>query len=100
MALDYGLTGKNMRASKAKQLGVADEVVSRPILEDVAIVLAQEARFRGQARNRQEEGRQKAAARRRDLRASRSRRTRSDGRFSSKRRTMTLKKTRGHYPAP
>jgi 3-hydroxyacyl-CoA dehydrogenase/enoyl-CoA hydratase/3-hydroxybutyryl-CoA epimerase len=40
VALDHGLTAKNMRASKAKQLGVADDVVPRPILEQAAAELA------------------------------------------------------------
>jgi 3-hydroxyacyl-CoA dehydrogenase/enoyl-CoA hydratase/3-hydroxybutyryl-CoA epimerase len=35
-ALDYGLTGKNMRAAKARSLGVADEVVHASILREVA----------------------------------------------------------------
>ncbi len=40
VALDYGLTGKNMRAVKARSLGVADEVVPAAILVDVAAELA------------------------------------------------------------
>ncbi|HLM71292.1 MAG TPA: enoyl-CoA hydratase-related protein, partial [Polyangiaceae bacterium] len=40
VALDYGLTGKSMRAVKAKSLGVADDVVPAPILHDVAARLA------------------------------------------------------------
>jgi 3-hydroxyacyl-CoA dehydrogenase/enoyl-CoA hydratase/3-hydroxybutyryl-CoA epimerase len=40
VALDYGLTGKNMRAAKAKSLGIADDVVPVSILEDVAAALA------------------------------------------------------------
>ena len=39
-ALDHGLTGKNMRPSKARQLGVAAEVVPAPILREVAAGLA------------------------------------------------------------
>lgn len=35
-ALDYGLTGKTMRASKAKALGVVDEVVPPSLLLEVA----------------------------------------------------------------
>jgi len=34
--LDFGLTGKSIRASKARKLGVADDVVPRPILLQVA----------------------------------------------------------------
>ena len=40
VALDHGLTGKNMRAQKARKLGVADDVVSVSILEQVAAELA------------------------------------------------------------
>lgn len=39
-ALDYGLTGKNMRAEKARSLGVADDVVHVSILEETAAELA------------------------------------------------------------
>jgi len=39
-ALDHGLTGKNMRPSKARQLGVAADVVPAPILREVAAGLA------------------------------------------------------------
>jgi 3-hydroxyacyl-CoA dehydrogenase/enoyl-CoA hydratase/3-hydroxybutyryl-CoA epimerase len=37
VALDYGLTGKNMRPEQARKLGVADDVVPRPILLEVAV---------------------------------------------------------------
>lgn len=40
VALDYGLTGKNLRPSKAKSLGVVDDVVPAPILVDVAAAFA------------------------------------------------------------
>ncbi|KYF82079.1 multifunctional fatty acid oxidation complex subunit alpha [Sorangium cellulosum] len=39
-ALDHGLTGKNMRPSKARQLGVADDVVPAAILQETAAALA------------------------------------------------------------
>lgn len=39
-ALDFGLTGKAMRPHKAKQLGVASDVVAKAILLDVAAELA------------------------------------------------------------
>jgi 3-hydroxyacyl-CoA dehydrogenase/enoyl-CoA hydratase/3-hydroxybutyryl-CoA epimerase len=38
--LDFGLTGKNIRASKAKKLGIADDVVAKAILVEVAAKLA------------------------------------------------------------
>ncbi|AGP32034.1 fatty acid oxidation complex subunit alpha FadJ [Sorangium cellulosum] len=41
-ALDHGLTGKNMRPSKARQLGVADDVVPASILKETAAALALE----------------------------------------------------------
>ncbi|MDC0680072.1 fatty acid oxidation complex subunit alpha FadJ [Sorangium atrum] len=40
VALDHGLTGKNMRPSKARQLGVADDVVPVAILRETAAALA------------------------------------------------------------
>ena len=40
VALDYGLTGKNLRAAKAKSLGVIDDVVPAPILVEVAAAFA------------------------------------------------------------
>jgi 3-hydroxyacyl-CoA dehydrogenase/enoyl-CoA hydratase/3-hydroxybutyryl-CoA epimerase len=40
VALDYGLTGKNMRSDKAQKLGVADDVVHPAILVAVAKKLA------------------------------------------------------------
>ncbi len=40
VALDHGLTGKNLRAAKAKSLGVVDDVVPAPILVDVAAAFA------------------------------------------------------------
>src|SRR5262249_11341718 len=46
-ALDHGLTGKNMRAQKAKALGVADDVVPAGILLDVAATLALKLAERG-----------------------------------------------------
>lgn len=46
-ALDYGLTGKNLRPSKARSLGVADDVVARSILADVAARLALSLAKRG-----------------------------------------------------
>jgi 3-hydroxyacyl-CoA dehydrogenase / enoyl-CoA hydratase / 3-hydroxybutyryl-CoA epimerase len=40
VALDHALTGKNLRPRKALKLGLADEVVARPILKQAAIELA------------------------------------------------------------
>ncbi|GAC1352183.1 MAG: fatty acid oxidation complex subunit alpha FadJ [Polyangiales bacterium] len=41
-ALDYGLTGKNLRPAKAKKMGVVDEVVPHPLLIEVAVKRARE----------------------------------------------------------
>ena len=40
VALDFGLTGKNMRPEKAKKLGVAEDVVPQEILLEVACKVA------------------------------------------------------------
>jgi 3-hydroxyacyl-CoA dehydrogenase / enoyl-CoA hydratase / 3-hydroxybutyryl-CoA epimerase len=40
VALDHGLTGKNLRPAKARKLGVADDVVPAPILKETAAALA------------------------------------------------------------
>ena len=40
VALDHALTGKSIRAAKARTLGLADDVVPAPILLDVAAALA------------------------------------------------------------
>ncbi len=42
VALDHGLTGKSLRASKAKKLGIVDEVVPKPLLLEVACKWARE----------------------------------------------------------
>jgi 3-hydroxyacyl-CoA dehydrogenase/enoyl-CoA hydratase/3-hydroxybutyryl-CoA epimerase len=96
VALDYGLSGKNMRPSKAKQLGIADDVVPRAILESVAIDLAKKL----------------AAGTWKPLRAKRpplsSELTRVAlednlvGRtiLFQKARSLVQKRTHGHYPAP
>ena len=86
-ALDMILTGKNVRAAKAFKLGLVDELVAPPILRSVAM---------------------SAALR---LAASRHRRRRPGGWFLDRTmlgqaivirraRSMTLKQTGGHYPAP
>ncbi len=47
VALDHGLTGKNMRAKKARSLGLADDVVPVSILLDVAAALARKLAEKG-----------------------------------------------------
>jgi 3-hydroxyacyl-CoA dehydrogenase/enoyl-CoA hydratase/3-hydroxybutyryl-CoA epimerase len=96
VALDYGLTGKNMRPAKAKQLGVADDVVARAILENVAIELAS-ALASGE--------RKKARGKKPPLGSELTRLALEEnpvGRaiLFQKARTMTEQRTHGHYPAP
>lgn len=97
VALDYGLTGKNMRAAKAKKLGVADDLVPEAILLDVACELALkmasgEKPKRGKKRGLIDtDGLMKLALEDNPL-----------GRkvlFSKARETLR-DKTGGHYPAP
>ncbi|NUQ73762.1 MAG: fatty acid oxidation complex subunit alpha FadJ [Polyangiaceae bacterium] len=101
-ALDYGLTGKSMRAAKARSLGVADDVVPAPILQDVAARLALSLAEKGppfKARSdKKKKGMkldvaslQKAALEENPI-----------GRalLFKKAREELLKKTGGHYPAP
>ncbi len=86
-ALDMILTGKNVRAGKAFKMGLVDELVAPPILRQVAV----------------------AAAKR--LAAGRAKRRKPGNWFFDRSmvgqalvlkraRTMTLKQTGGHYPAP
>jgi 3-hydroxyacyl-CoA dehydrogenase/enoyl-CoA hydratase/3-hydroxybutyryl-CoA epimerase len=87
VALDMILTGKNVRAKKALQSGLVDEMVHPNILRDIAI---QRARELGAGK----------IARRRD-RKSGLLENNPVGRsvVFRKAREMTLKKSRGHYPA-
>ncbi|MET0593735.1 MAG: fatty acid oxidation complex subunit alpha FadJ [Polyangiaceae bacterium] len=96
VALDHGLTAKNMRPSKAKQLGVADDVVPRPILEQAAAELAL----------RLAEGRGPPSVKKKNtpLKSELSRAVLEDnpvGRklLFKKAREMSEKQSRGHYPA-
>jgi 3-hydroxyacyl-CoA dehydrogenase/enoyl-CoA hydratase/3-hydroxybutyryl-CoA epimerase len=100
VALDYGLTGKSMRAAKAKSLGVADDVVPAPILQDVAARLALKLAEKGapfKVRTEKKKGLldmaslQRAALEENPI-----------GRsiLFKKAREEMLKKTGGHYPAP
>jgi 3-hydroxyacyl-CoA dehydrogenase/enoyl-CoA hydratase/3-hydroxybutyryl-CoA epimerase len=95
VALDHGLTAKNMRASKAKQLGVADDVVPRAILEQAAAELA--LRIAG--------GKKPAFTKKKPpFKSELSRAVLEDnpvGRklLFKKATEMTQKQSRGHYPA-
>lgn len=102
VALDHGLTGKNMRPSKAKQLGVADDVVPAAILVDTAAALALKLAAGGQP------FKATSAARKKGPRLDTAALTRivleqnPVGRaiLFKKARQALRKKTGGHYPAP
>jgi 3-hydroxyacyl-CoA dehydrogenase/enoyl-CoA hydratase/3-hydroxybutyryl-CoA epimerase len=90
-ALDMILTGKNVRAKKAMQIGLVDELVHPSILKKIAIQRAQELAD-GVIKRRKHSGGvtgflldENPAGRRVVLK---------------KAREETLKKTRGNYPAP
>ncbi len=89
-ALDMILTGKNVRAKKALQIGLVDELVHPNLLREIAI---QRARELGAGTLRQHE--KKHGARALVLEDN------PIGRAVVFRqaREMTLKKSRGHYPA-
>ena len=90
-ALDMILTGKNIRAKKALQIGLVDELVHPAILRDIAIQRARDIADGTRKHIRHSNGvaglllDENPAGRRIVLK---------------KAREETLKKTRGHYPAP
>jgi 3-hydroxyacyl-CoA dehydrogenase / enoyl-CoA hydratase / 3-hydroxybutyryl-CoA epimerase len=93
VALDHGLTGKRIRPDKAKKLGLADDVVPRPILLEVAQALA--ARLaRGERPKRRK---QRLGARLSELALERN--PLGHKILFDQARKRTLKKTGGHYPA-
>jgi 3-hydroxyacyl-CoA dehydrogenase/enoyl-CoA hydratase/3-hydroxybutyryl-CoA epimerase len=90
-ALDMILTGKNVRAKKAFQIGLVDELVHPAILRDLAVKRAREI-SEGRKKHQRHRGGvtgmlldENPAGRAIVLR---------------KAREETLKKTHGHYPAP
>lgn len=101
VAMDYGLTGKNMKPHKAKGLGIADDVVAPSILKEVAVQAAltlasQSPPFalsnpKTKAKKLDADALTKAALEANPL-----------GRaiLFKKAREELLKKTGGHYPAP
>ncbi len=97
VALDHGLTGKNMRPSKAKKLGVADEVVRKSILVDAAAALALRLADSGGQRPEKKSGIGLNAAALTALALEKN----PVGRrvLFKKAREMLHKKTFGHYPA-
>jgi 3-hydroxyacyl-CoA dehydrogenase / enoyl-CoA hydratase / 3-hydroxybutyryl-CoA epimerase len=98
-ALDHGLTGKNLRAQKAKKLGVVDEVVAQPLLVDVAAKHALDRATRNT-------GKKGMLDRLRSLpaQAALTELALEDNPIGRRvlfrqARQLTLKKTKGHYPA-
>ena len=92
-ALDMILAGKNVRAKKALQIGLVDELVHPAILRDLAVRRAREL---GDGTRKRSTG-----GRKRDAQAL----LLDDNALGRKvvfhqAREATLKKTRGHYPAP
>jgi len=90
-ALDMILTGKNVRAKKAFQTGLIDELVHPAILRDIALLRGREIADGTRKHQRHSSGvsgfllDENPAGRRIVLK---------------KAREATLKKTHGHYPAP
>jgi 3-hydroxyacyl-CoA dehydrogenase/enoyl-CoA hydratase/3-hydroxybutyryl-CoA epimerase len=99
VALDHGLAGKNLRPQKAKKLGVVDEVVPKAILFEVAVTRALELASRPR----------KEASLLDRLKSKPTQEALTElalednpiGRrvLFKKAREMTMKKTKGHYPA-
>jgi 3-hydroxyacyl-CoA dehydrogenase/enoyl-CoA hydratase/3-hydroxybutyryl-CoA epimerase len=95
VALDHGLTAKNMRPSKARQLGVADDVVPRPILEQAAAELALQIAAGKKPPSKKQKPPWRAELARAVLEDN------PIGRMLlfKKAREMAEKQSRGHYPA-
>ena len=92
-ALDMILTGKNIRAKKALQIGLVDEMVHPSILRDIAIKRAGELADKTRPRSK---GRKDAGARGALLDGNPIGR----GIVFRKAKQGVLEKTHGHYPAP
>ncbi len=94
VALEHGLTGKNLRPAKAKKLGVVDDVVPASILEAVAAELALSLAEGGERRHRERKGMEAITTFALE--------GNPIGRavMFGKARDETLAKTGGHYPAP
>jgi 3-hydroxyacyl-CoA dehydrogenase/enoyl-CoA hydratase/3-hydroxybutyryl-CoA epimerase len=92
-ALDMILTGKNVRAKKALQLGLLDEMVHPAILRDVAVDRARQLAYGGIERQRRRTGAGMA-----DVMLERN--IVGRGVVFRKAREGVLEKTHGHMPAP
>jgi 3-hydroxyacyl-CoA dehydrogenase/enoyl-CoA hydratase/3-hydroxybutyryl-CoA epimerase len=95
-ALDMILTGKNVRARRALQTGLVDEMVHPAILRDIAASRARELADVGGRRKKPQRGRSRGSAQRVLLDEN------PIGRAVVLRqaREQTLSRTHGHYPAP
>ncbi len=90
-ALEMILTGKNVRAAKAFRMGLVDELVPPAILKDVAVAAARRLAEEPDRRGRGPRG---LVAWLMDRSAP------GQALVLRQARTMTLKRTGGHYPAP
>jgi 3-hydroxyacyl-CoA dehydrogenase/enoyl-CoA hydratase/3-hydroxybutyryl-CoA epimerase len=99
VALDHGLTGKNLRAAKAKSLGVVDDVVPAPILVEVAAAFALSLAEKGEPFTRRAP---KTGASMQESLARLALEQNPIGRrlLFRKAKEELEKKTGGHYPAP
>ena len=99
VALDHGLTGKNLRAAKAKSLGVVDDVVPASILVEVAAAFALSLAEKGEPFTKRAP--RKAASLQESLmRAALEKNPIGRRLLFRKAREELAKKTGGHYPAP
>lgn len=99
VALDHGLTGKNLRAAKAKLLGVVDDVVPVAILVEVAAAFALSLAEKGEPFTRRET-KPGASLQESLTRAALERNPIGRRLLFRKAREEVAKKTGGHYPAP
>lgn len=101
VALDLGLTGKNVRPARAKKLGIVDEVVPKAILFDVAVQWAKKLAEQGKPKFETALDKLKGSLTDPKKLARVALEETPVGKkiLFKKARAMTLKKTRGHYPA-
>ena len=91
-ALDMILTSKNVKADRARRMGLVDEAVAAPILRDVAVAAARKVAAHGPPPRR---GRPAGL-----LSALLDGTALGQAFVLAQARKMTLKRTGGHYPAP
>jgi 3-hydroxyacyl-CoA dehydrogenase / enoyl-CoA hydratase / 3-hydroxybutyryl-CoA epimerase len=99
VTLDHALTGKNMRAAKARSLGLADDVVPAPILLETAAALALALAKKGKPFGRRAPGKGKGLVA--ELTTLALEKNPLGRRLLFKKaREGVREKTGGHYPAP